>query len=132
MEKLFHTSQRLNDPKYGTVWGDKWVGQTVDFRHLLGLPLVGAGTRTLTTVWRKRQETGLGGGRCLGGTFEVLSRMSWSPLLYLYTHTPWCTGSTVLPPSSRKCAVPCYDRWLAFRDRAAPTVCLFLLRMAAE
>lgn len=66
---------------------DKWVGQTVAFNHLLCLPLVGAGSRTLTTVWRKRQETGLGGGRCLGGTFEDLSRMSWSPLLYLYTLT---------------------------------------------
>lgn len=28
--------------------------------------------------------------------------------------------------------MPCYDRWAAFRDEAAPTVCLSLLRMAAE
>lgn len=57
---------------------------------------------------------------------------------YSQTHTHKCTSSTVLPlliilsPSSRKCAVPCYDRWLAFRDEAAPTVCLSPLRMAAE
>lgn len=68
-----------------------------------------------------------------------------SVLYYIHTHTHIhivythkCTGSTVLPlriilsPSSRKCAVPCYDRWVAFRDGAAPTVCLSPFRMAAE
>lgn len=79
---------------------------------------------------------GLGGGRCLSGTSEDARVPRMSPAVSARTHK--CTGSAVLPvhiifsPLSRKCAVQRYDRWAAFRDGAAPTVCLSLLRMDAE
>lgn len=93
---------------------------------------------SLTTDRGKHQETGLGGGRCLSG--DLWGHRS---LHAVSTHTHTHTGSISAPlfslsasaclsPSSRKCAVLCYDRWVAFGDRAAPTVCLSLLRMAAE